>query len=112
MAAGIPVASTAVSGPRGTSRIAAPDFGNAPTSREFGSQGRRLTAKTAQNGAGETVPVPAAWVYDTNNLCIPGFETQFASNSYIRLEFNGDQLAEYVRAPDSTNVWLKELQVF
>jgi hypothetical protein len=86
-----------------------PDFGNAPTSPEFGSQWRRLSAKNATNDAGQTVPVPAAWVYDTDNIYIPGFETQFAPNGYMRLEFNDDKLVEYVRAPDSANVWLKEL---
>jgi hypothetical protein len=86
-----------------------PDFGNAATSPEFGSQWRRLLPKTATNDANEKVDVPAAWVYDTNNLYIPGFETQFAPNGYMRLEFDGDRLVEYVRAPDSANVWLKEL---
>jgi hypothetical protein len=50
-----------------------------------------VNGKDRQNDAGEAVPVPAAWVYDTHNLYIRGFETQFAPDGYIRLEFNGDQ---------------------
>jgi len=86
-----------------------PNLGNAPTSPEFGSQWRRLPARDGANDAGETVPIPGAWIYDTNNLYIPGFETQFAPNGFLRLEFDGGRLVEFVRAPDNANIWLKEL---
>lgn len=86
-----------------------PDLGTAPESQEFGSQWRYLAAKTAKNQAGETVPVPGAWVYDTNNIYVAGFETQFCPNGFMRLEVDGAHLVEYVRSPDSSNIWLKEL---
>ena len=89
-----------------------PDLGNAAVSQEFGSQWRQLLPKDMQNDAGDTVCVPAAWIYDTNNLYVPTeFMKQLAPNGYMRLEFSGDRLVEYVRAPDSANVWLKELAV-
>ena len=86
-----------------------PVLGNAPISPEFGSQWRQLPAKMAQNDAGDMVPIPGAWIYDTNNLYIPGFETLFAPHGFMRLEFNGDKLVEYVRSPHNANIWLKEL---
>jgi hypothetical protein len=86
-----------------------PDLGNAPISPDFGSQWRQLPAKQAQNDAGDMVPIPGGWIYDNNNLFIPGFATQFAPNGFMRLEFDGDKLVEYVRSPLSANVWLKEL---
>jgi hypothetical protein len=87
------------------------DLGNALASPEFGSQWRQLPAKDGQNEDGDTVPVPGAWVYDTNNIYVPGFETQFVPNGFMRLEFNADKLVEYVRTPANANVWLKELTV-
>lgn len=86
-----------------------PDLGNAPESPEFGSQWRQLPAKDGLNDAGATVPIPGAWVYDTNNLYVPGFETLFAPNGFMRLEFNGNQIVEYVRAPDNATIWFKTL---
>jgi hypothetical protein len=77
-----------------------PNLGNAPASPEFGSQWRRLPEK-------ETAP--AAWIYDNNNLYVPGFETLFAPNGFMRLEFDGEHLVEYVKAPDNANIWLKEV---
>jgi hypothetical protein len=78
-----------------------PDLGNAPTSPDFGSQWRQLAPRNGN--------IPGAWIYDTNNLYVPGFETDFAPNGFVRLEFNDGQLVEFVRAPDNANVWLKEL---
>jgi hypothetical protein len=78
-----------------------PDVLNLPISPEFGSQWRRLESKDKSK--------PDGWIYDTNNLYIPGFETDFAPNGFVRLEFNDRQLVEFVRAPDNANVWLKEL---
>ena len=72
------------------------------SSPDFGSQWRRLPEKKETN-------VPAAWIYDTNNLYIPDFATKFAPNGFLRLEFDGPRLVEFVRAPDNANVWLKEL---
>jgi hypothetical protein len=86
-----------------------PDLGNAPNSPEFGSQWRQLNPKTAPNDAGDLAPIPGAWIYDKNNLYIPGFETEFAPNGFMRLELNGDKLVEYVRTPEDANVWIKEL---
>jgi hypothetical protein len=86
-----------------------PDLGNAPISPDFGSQWRQLFAKQAQNEAGDMVPVPGGWVYDNNNLFIPDFATKFAPNGFMRLEFDGDKLVEYVRSPLSANIWIKEL---
>jgi hypothetical protein len=81
---------------------ARPDFTNLSSSPDFGSQWRRLPAKKETN-------VPAAWIYDTNNLYIPDFATKFAPNGFLRLEFDGPRLVEFVRAADNANVWLKEL---
>jgi hypothetical protein len=78
-----------------------PDLSNADISPDFGSQWRRLKSKDPSR--------PDGWIYDTNNLYIPGFETLFAPNGFMRLEFNGRQLVEFVRTPDNSNVWLKEL---
>ena len=78
-----------------------PDLRDAPESDEFGSQWRQLKAKG---------DIPEAWIYDTNNLYIPGFETLFAPNGFMRIEFDGPSLVEFVRAPDNANVWLKELR--
>ncbi len=85
-----------------------PDLTNAAGSEEFGSQWRRLEQEDPKPGGNPTV-TPAAFIYDTNNLYIHGFETMFAPNGYMRLEFNGKELVEYVRAPDGANVWLKPL---
>jgi len=62
-----------------------------------------------QNDAGQTVPIPGAWIYDTNNLYIPDFATRFAPNGFLRLEFDGAHLVEFVRSPGGANVWLEEL---
>jgi len=78
-----------------------PDLTNADISPDFGSQWRRLKSKDGAK--------PDTWIYDTNNLYIPGFETLFAPNGFMRLEFNDRHLVEYVRTPDNSNVWLKEL---
>jgi hypothetical protein len=77
-----------------------PDVTAAPASPEFGSQWRRLERK------GE---IPGAWVLDTPNLYIPGFEADFAPNGFMRLELRDDRLIEYVRAPDNANIYLKDL---
>jgi hypothetical protein len=85
------------------------DLGNAPESQEFGSQWRQLKSKEGTNQEGQKVSIPGAWVYDTNNIYIPGFESLFAPNGFMRLEFSGDHLVEYVRSPGGANIWLKEL---
>lgn len=83
-----------------------PDLGNAPASPQFGSQWRQLPSKNAQNDAGATVPVPAAWIYDNNNLYVPlELAAQFAPNGFMRLEFSGNQISEYVRTPLDANIW-------
>ncbi|HXK05609.1 MAG TPA: metallophosphoesterase [Verrucomicrobiae bacterium] len=88
---------------------ARPDLSNAPFSPSHGSQWRQLPPKDGQNDAGETVPIPGAWIYDTNNLYIPDFATRFAPNGFLRLEFDGAHLVEFVRSPGGANVWLEEL---
>jgi hypothetical protein len=89
---------------------ARPELGNAPISPDFGSQWRQLPPKNGPNAAGETVPIPGAWIYDNNNLYLPsGLQTQFAPHGFMRLEFDGDQLVEYVRTPLDANVWLGSL---
>jgi hypothetical protein len=89
---------------------ARPELGNAPTSPDFGSQWRQLPPKNGPNAAGETVPIPGAWIYDNNNIYLPpGLQKQFAPNGFMRLEFDGDRLVEYVKAPDNANVWVRWL---
>jgi hypothetical protein len=82
-----------------------PDLGNAPESPDFGSQWRQLQTKPGPGGT----TVPGAWIYDKENIYIPGFETTFGGNGFMRLEFDGDHLVEYVRSSGNVNVWLKEL---
>lgn len=87
-----------------------PVLGNAPGHPEFGSQWRQLQRKEGQNDAGQTVPIPGAWIYDNNNLYLPsGLQTQFAPHGFMRLEFQDDQIVEYVRTPLNANVWLQSL---
>ena len=81
---------------------ARPDLGNAPVSPEFGSQWRFVAGPVDKS-------VPGGWVLDTANLYIPGFETDFSPNGFMRLEFRKDRLTEFVRAPGNTNIYLKDL---
>jgi hypothetical protein len=85
---------------------ARPNLGNAPVSGNFGSQWRQLLAKSGSDSSGATVPIPGAWVYDNNNLYMPiDFAAQFSPNGFMRLEFSGNQIAEYVRTPLNANIW-------
>ena len=79
-----------------------PDLGNAATDPKFGSQWRRLPGPA--DGS-----IPAAYVLDTPNIYIPGFENDFAPNGFMRLEIQGDRLAEYIRAPGNANIYLADL---
>ena len=76
------------------------DLSNAPFTEELGSQWRRVEGTGA---------IPGAYVLDTANLYIPTFETLFSPHGFVRLEFNGDRLTEYVRAPDNANIYLNDL---
>jgi len=76
------------------------DLSNAPSSDEFGSQWRHV----ASTGA-----IPGGYALDTPNLYIPTFEVQFSPHGFMRLEFNNNDLTEYVRAPDNSNIYLKPL---
>ena len=76
------------------------DLSNAPFTDELGSQWRQL----AGTGA-----IPGGYVLDTPNLYIPTFETQFSPHGFMRLEFNNNDLTEFVRAPDNANIYLKPL---
>lgn len=76
------------------------DLSNAPFNDELGSQWRQVPAA---GGA------PGAYVLDSANLYIPTFETQFAPHGFMRLELQGNDLTEYVRAPDNANIYLKPL---
>jgi len=78
------------------------DLGNAPESTDFGSQWRYLPSPSNSD-------TPGGWVLDTANVYIAGLETAFGPHGFMRLEFNGDQLTEYVRAPDNANIYLKPL---
>jgi hypothetical protein len=81
------------------------DLSNAPFSAELGSQWRKLDGKKMADGEF----VPGAYVLDTPNLYVPGFEEHFAPNGFLRLEFQNDRLTEFVRAPDGSNIYLKDL---
>jgi hypothetical protein len=76
------------------------DLSNAPISDEFGDQWRYVAT---------TGGVPGGYALDTNNLYIPTFEAQFSPHGFMRLEFNGGSLTEFVRAPDNSNIYLKPL---
>lgn len=76
------------------------DLSNAPASPRFGSQWRQLASR---NG------VPGAWVLDSPNVYIPGFETKFGPNGFMRLEFNNGDLTEYVRSPMNANLYIEAL---
>ena len=78
------------------------DLGNAPGSTDFGSQWRYLPGPA-------NTDIPGGWVLDTGNVYIAGFEAAFGPHGFMRLEFRGDQLIEYVRAPDNANIYLKNL---
>jgi hypothetical protein len=76
------------------------DLSNAPASDEFGSQWRHVSGKD---------DIPGGFVLDTPNLYVPTFEAQFSPNGFMRLEFDNNDLTEYVRAPDNCNIYLKPL---
>jgi 3',5'-cyclic AMP phosphodiesterase CpdA len=78
------------------------DLGNAPGSTDFGSQWRYLPGPAKTD-------IPGGWVLDTGNVYVAGFEEAFGPHGFMRLEFRGDQLIEYVRAPDNANIYLKNL---
>jgi hypothetical protein len=76
------------------------DLSNAPFSAELGSQWRQIAGRGT---------IPGAIALDTANLYIPTFETQFSPHGFMRLEFNNNDVTEYVRAPDNSNIYLKPL---
>jgi hypothetical protein len=76
------------------------DLSNAPFTDALGSQWRQV----AGTGA-----IPGGYVLDTPNLYIPTFETQYSPHGFMRLEFSGETLTEFVRAPDNSNLYLQSL---
>ncbi len=76
------------------------DLSNAPFTDQLGSQWRHIDGKDS---------IPGGYVLDTPNLYIPTFETKFSPHGFMRLEFSGDQLTEFVRAPDNSNIYLQPL---
>lgn len=84
------------------------DLTNAPVSPDFGEQWRRLKQKSGPKGPDDIVP--AAWMYDNNNLFVPDpFQTKFGPNGFIRLDFTEKELVERVRTPLNANIWFKGL---
>lgn len=71
-----------------------------PQSPSYGSQWRKLAGS---NG------IPGGWAYDKPNLYVPGFEEQFAPHGYVRIEFQGQKISEYVKTPEGANVWIGDL---
>jgi hypothetical protein len=76
------------------------DLSNAPYSNDFGSQWRQLLKKG---------DIPGGLALYENNLYVPGFETQFEPHGFMRLEFDGDPLIEYVRSPLGSNLYFQDL---
>lgn len=76
------------------------DLSNLPYSAQLGSQWRQLPVKGS---------IPGGLALDSNNLYIPGFETLFEPHGFMRLEFTGARLTEYVRAPDGSNIYFEDL---
>ena len=76
------------------------DLSNAPFTDELGSQWRKVAG---------TGGAPGGFVLDSPNLYIPTFEEQFSPHGFMRLEFAGQSLTEFVRAPDNSNIYLKPL---
>jgi hypothetical protein len=78
------------------------DLSNAPYSEDLGDQWRRLAGQ---------VSIPGGLALDSNNLYIPGFETQFEPHGFMRLEFNNERLTEYVRGPEGENLYCEDLNL-
>jgi hypothetical protein len=78
------------------------DLSNAPYSDQLGSQWRQLPQKG---------DIPGGIALDSNNLYVPGFETQFEPHGFMRLEFSSERLIEYVRSPLGANLYFQDLGV-
>ena len=49
---------------------------------------------------------PGAFVLDGRNEYIQGHETEYVPHGYVTLEFDGDQMTEFVRQADGTAIEL------
>jgi hypothetical protein len=75
------------------------DLGNAPGVPDS-DQFRKLP---------KTDSSPGALIVDTANVYIAGYEEKFSPHGFMRLEFEGERLVEYVRAADGANIYVREL---
>ena len=73
-------------------------------------------AELAQEGSNYTwyrLParnlVPGGFLLDGPNSYVPGQEQRYGPNGYAVLEFEGEHLAEEIRAPDGTPIFRQEL---
>ena len=80
---------------------ARPDLSTATSSGELGSQWKKLAGNANS---------PAGLILDSPNVYIPGFEEQFTPHGYLRLEFHGAKLTEFVRSPAGANLYIRDLE--
>jgi len=75
------------------------DLGNAPATPDS-DQFRQLPKSDTS---------PSALILDTANVYIAGYEAQFSPHGFMRLEFEGERLTEYLRAADGANIYIRDL---